>query len=162
MKKVFISFLFCVIAAGALTISSCNKEENIDPDTNDTNVVDTTLPVDPDDPDDPDEPEFASIIGEWLMVSSRQYSQDDPDHFVDMTPFYAGWHFIFDEGGTLTIDNGISTSAMDYTFDGNILTFIQPGNNPVPYTVHELSETTLIMADERDPNYITSMTLSRW
>lgn len=149
MKKHTFSFALFIMMSLGLMLSSCEKEPGLTPN--------SEIPTKP----NSSEPDmYFSIIGHWRLDKATQLANGNE---VDMTNFYTqNFQLIFLEDGTLITSDGINESEMQWTLDGDQLSFIQaPGIDPVMYIVRVLTDTSLSIENGTGTEYITTMDFHR-
>lgn len=153
MKKQLSFAVFCFVALMGLMLVSCNKEDVVVPDPNDTTGTTDSVP------EIPEEPEY-TILGTWALTDAIQ---DVSGNQIDVTPFYGeNFQLTFEEDGTLILSDGNNVSTMSWTLDGDQLGFIQvPGADPVMYRVATLDAENLVIINGEGTGYVTTMNLKR-
>lgn len=126
MKKTFLILMLSLVAAGALMMTSCKKEDQTNNNGNQTEGE-------------------ATIIGHWRLDHAIQ---KDEYNEVDYGMILGGEKFqlTFKEDGTLITSNGTYDSEMQYEYDGDHVSFIQvPGQPGIVYDILELTPTKLTL-----------------
>lgn len=134
-------FALSLLLCGGLLLSSCEKESSPEIET----------PSEPTPGEPADEP---SILGHWRLDKATQWSNGNES---DITNFYTqNFQLTFLEDGTLVTSDGNHETPMQWTLEGDQLSFIQaPGMAPVVYTVQVLTIQNL--AIENGTDIVTSM-----
>lgn len=155
MKKRLCNYLFILLAFVGLTFSACDHNNSTDP-----NEGTNTEEPNTDNPNTDDPATTYSILGTWKLDLATQYT---PTNDIDMTNFYGtNFRLIFQDGGILIVNDGINSTNMQWTLEGDQLAFIQaPGMAPVMYTVKQLNETNLVIENGTGTDYVTVMELHR-
>ncbi|MCQ2280582.1 MAG: hypothetical protein MJZ49_07260 [Bacteroidales bacterium] len=137
MKKFTLFFAFSILLSCGLLFSSCEKEPT--PETE----ITSEEPV-----------EEPTILGHWRMDKATQLAYGNE---IDITNFYTqDFQLTFLEDGTLITSNGMQETAMQWTLEGDQLSFIQaPEMDPVIYTVRELTLQNLSIVNGTD--FVTTM-----
>ena len=150
MKKYAFITILSLFMGSAFLFSSCEKEPLPDAETPTEEISDES------DTDDSDE--TFSILGHWRMVQATQVVSGN---VIDITNFYTqDFQLIFEEDGTLITTNGVSETPMQWTMEGDQLSFIQAtGMEPVIYTVRTLTAQNLVI--ENGTDIVTTMEFQR-
>lgn len=141
MRKIALLFALSLLLCGGLLLSSCEKEPSPEIET----------PSEPTPGEPADEP---SILGHWRMDKATQLAYGNE---IDITNFYTqNFQLTFLEDGTLITSNGIHETPMQWTLEGDQLSFIQsPEMGPVVYTVRLLTMQNLTI--ENGTDIVTTM-----
>lgn len=141
MRKIALLFALSLLLCGGLLLSSCEKEP----------TPETKIPSE-------EQVEEPSILGHWRLDKATQWSNGNES---DITNFYTqNFQLTFLEDGTLITSNGIHETPMQWTLEGDQLSFIQsPEMEPVVYTVRLLTMQNL--AIENGTDIVTTMEFHR-